>query len=318
MTPPSPGALRASRSCAAPSSHDRQADRDDAAADEAELRAAPRERSITRLRVNGPRSLTRTSRLRFVSMSVTRSCVPNGKERWAAVSAPEAKRSPLACGTRPTRTRRHCRICGRLRRPSARCRRGWLPSRSRLCRRCRRRHGLSALLYGLGLAPCPQRGSRIDLRQLRCGRLDGGTLAAAASFADGETPSLAGCRLGPSWSGRPPGETSRPPRSPCGGLTDAVAGAQVAVAFCCRDACARPTRAPVASFESFFVAMRSPSWMTGAGGKRTSPAYAGEEADNMAIVTDRSREAANKNAEIFVLFFRYADLPLRLQTFTLH
>ena len=61
-------------------------------------RAAPVDRSSTRPRMNGPRSLMVTTTLR--SPWVTRSLVPNGRLRWAAVMAlafmrwPEAVRLP--------------------------------------------------------------------------------------------------------------------------------------------------------------------------------------------------------------------------------
>src|SRR5579883_387919 len=61
-------------------------------------RAAPVERSSTRPRTNGPRSLTVTMTLR--SPWVTLNLVPNGSDRWAAVMAfwlkcwPEAVRLP--------------------------------------------------------------------------------------------------------------------------------------------------------------------------------------------------------------------------------
>src|SRR5258707_15728970 len=61
-------------------------------------RAAPVDRSSTRPRMNGPRSLTVTTTLR--PPWVTRSLVPNGRVRWAAVIAlafmrwPEAVRLP--------------------------------------------------------------------------------------------------------------------------------------------------------------------------------------------------------------------------------
>ena len=57
-------------------------------------RAAPLERSITRPRTNGPRSLTVTMTER--SPWVTRSLVPNGSERWAQVIAFSLKRAPEA------------------------------------------------------------------------------------------------------------------------------------------------------------------------------------------------------------------------------
>jgi hypothetical protein len=48
--------------------------------------AAARERSMTRSGLNGPRSLMRTSTLRPLSRLTTRTTVPNGSVRWAAVS----------------------------------------------------------------------------------------------------------------------------------------------------------------------------------------------------------------------------------------
>src|SRR5262245_13161917 len=53
-------------------------------------RAAPVERSSTRPRMNGPRSLTVTTMER--PPWVTRSLVPNGSERWAQVMAFSLKR----------------------------------------------------------------------------------------------------------------------------------------------------------------------------------------------------------------------------------
>src|ERR1700761_3086652 len=57
-------------------------------------RAAPVERSSTRPRTNGPRSLTVTTTLR--PPWLTRSLVPNGSERWARVMALEIMRAPEA------------------------------------------------------------------------------------------------------------------------------------------------------------------------------------------------------------------------------
>src|SRR5262245_12027713 len=62
--------------------------------------AADAETSTTRPRTNGPRSLTRTVTERPVSTSVTRSRVPNGNVRWAAVNSFLLNFSPLAvCGS---------------------------------------------------------------------------------------------------------------------------------------------------------------------------------------------------------------------------
>ncbi|OBX20506.1 hypothetical protein A9995_01985 [Erythrobacter sp. QSSC1-22B] len=58
--------------------------------------AAARERSIVRLRENGPRSLIRTVTALPLRGSVTRTSLPNGRVRCAAVSACMSKRSPLA------------------------------------------------------------------------------------------------------------------------------------------------------------------------------------------------------------------------------
>ncbi len=49
--------------------------------------AAPRLTSITRLRINGPRSVMRTSTSRPLTRLCTRTQVPNGSVRWAAVKA---------------------------------------------------------------------------------------------------------------------------------------------------------------------------------------------------------------------------------------
>jgi len=57
-------------------------------------RAAPVDRSITRPRMNGPRSLTVTTTLR--APWVTLSLVPNGSERWAQVMALAFMRWPEA------------------------------------------------------------------------------------------------------------------------------------------------------------------------------------------------------------------------------
>src|SRR6195952_900802 len=57
-------------------------------------RAAPVERSSTRPRMKGPRSLTVTTTLR--PPWVTLSLVPNGSERWAQVMAFWLKRAPEA------------------------------------------------------------------------------------------------------------------------------------------------------------------------------------------------------------------------------
>src|ERR1041384_2826252 len=53
-------------------------------------------RSITRPRTNGPRSLIRTTTDLLFRVLVTRTMVPNGSLRCAAVSAPDETRSPLA------------------------------------------------------------------------------------------------------------------------------------------------------------------------------------------------------------------------------
>src|SRR5438132_8278881 len=57
-------------------------------------RAAPVERSSTRPLMKGPRSLIVTTTLR--PLWVTRSLVPNGSERWAAVMSFSLKRWPEA------------------------------------------------------------------------------------------------------------------------------------------------------------------------------------------------------------------------------
>src|SRR5258708_6610055 len=57
-------------------------------------RAAPVDRSSTRPRMKGPRSLTVTTTLR--PPWVTLSLVPNGSERWAQVIAFWLKRAPEA------------------------------------------------------------------------------------------------------------------------------------------------------------------------------------------------------------------------------
>ena len=59
-------------------------------------RAAALERSRMRLPWNGPRSLTRTTTLRPLRTLVTRSRVPKGNRRWAAVKASGLNRAPLA------------------------------------------------------------------------------------------------------------------------------------------------------------------------------------------------------------------------------
>ena len=58
--------------------------------------AAPRLRSITRLRTWGPRSLIRTTTVRPVAWLRTQTREPNGSVGCAAVSARMSKRSPLA------------------------------------------------------------------------------------------------------------------------------------------------------------------------------------------------------------------------------
>jgi len=58
--------------------------------------AAARERSRTRPRMKGPRSLTRTTTLLPLCLLVTRSRVPKARERWAAVSVEAFIRSPEA------------------------------------------------------------------------------------------------------------------------------------------------------------------------------------------------------------------------------
>src|SRR5687768_8254880 len=60
--------------------------------------AAARERSRIRPFTNGPRSFTRTTTDRPFSRFVTRTVVPNGNVRWAAVSFPLSNLSPLAVG----------------------------------------------------------------------------------------------------------------------------------------------------------------------------------------------------------------------------
>jgi hypothetical protein len=45
---------------------------------------------------NGPRSLTRTTTTIPLARFVTRTIVPNGKVRWAAVKASASNISPLA------------------------------------------------------------------------------------------------------------------------------------------------------------------------------------------------------------------------------
>jgi len=59
-------------------------------------RAAPKARSIIRFLIKGPRSLMRTITFRPLRILVTRTRVPNGKWRWAAVNPLGLKRSPLA------------------------------------------------------------------------------------------------------------------------------------------------------------------------------------------------------------------------------
>ena len=61
-------------------------------------RAAPQERSIDRPPMNGPRSLMRTTTLRPLLRLVTRTRVPKGRVRWAAVRAEGLNGSPLAVG----------------------------------------------------------------------------------------------------------------------------------------------------------------------------------------------------------------------------
>jgi hypothetical protein len=58
--------------------------------------AAPVERSITRPLAWGPRSLIRTTTERPFRRLVTRTFVPKGRVRWAAVNCPGLKVSPLA------------------------------------------------------------------------------------------------------------------------------------------------------------------------------------------------------------------------------
>src|SRR6185295_8475961 len=58
--------------------------------------AAPRDRSRKRPFTNGPRSLMRTMTLRPFLLLVTRTLVPNGRLRWAAVRADGFMRSPEA------------------------------------------------------------------------------------------------------------------------------------------------------------------------------------------------------------------------------
>src|SRR5206468_3505288 len=59
-------------------------------------RAAAGVRSITRPRTNGPRSLIRTITDWPLRRFVTRTRVPNGRDRWAAVIASLRTRSPDA------------------------------------------------------------------------------------------------------------------------------------------------------------------------------------------------------------------------------
>src|SRR5207253_5065517 len=58
--------------------------------------AAPSERSSTRFREAGPRSVITTSTLLLVLISVTRTRAPNGRVRCAAVNACGLNGSPLA------------------------------------------------------------------------------------------------------------------------------------------------------------------------------------------------------------------------------
>ena len=58
--------------------------------------AAARDRSSTRPRMNGPRSLMRTTTVLPLCLLVTRSFVPKARERWAAVSVEAFIRSPEA------------------------------------------------------------------------------------------------------------------------------------------------------------------------------------------------------------------------------
>jgi hypothetical protein len=58
--------------------------------------AAPRDRSMMRSGLNGPRSVIRTSTLRPLVTFVTRTRVPNGSVRWAAVNWAGSNTSPLA------------------------------------------------------------------------------------------------------------------------------------------------------------------------------------------------------------------------------
>src|SRR6478735_4970183 len=58
--------------------------------------AAARDRSSTRPRINGPRSLTRTTTLRPLWLLVTLIFVPKARERCAAVSVAAFMRSPEA------------------------------------------------------------------------------------------------------------------------------------------------------------------------------------------------------------------------------
>ncbi len=60
--------------------------------------AADADRSMIRPRATGPRSLIRTTTERPVSRLVTRTWVPNGSERWAAVRASATWVSPSAVG----------------------------------------------------------------------------------------------------------------------------------------------------------------------------------------------------------------------------
>jgi hypothetical protein len=53
-------------------------------------------RSMTRPRMKGPRSLMRTTTLLPLRLLVTRTCVPKGRVRCAAVNPPGLARSPLA------------------------------------------------------------------------------------------------------------------------------------------------------------------------------------------------------------------------------
>ena len=71
-------------------------DVDNASTYHAETRASPKETSITRFRIKGPRSLIVTMIVRLLFGSVTRTRVPNGKVRCAAVKPLGSARAPLA------------------------------------------------------------------------------------------------------------------------------------------------------------------------------------------------------------------------------